>query len=189
MGCPLLGFLLGFGLIPMKLPAASRAWVTPFVMASFVLMVGTGVLMFFRWQSPLQKDLHEWLGWGMVAAVVLHVLANLAAFQRHFAGQRRAVVLLVLAVGVVAGTYFVRPAEGKGGSAAGVAVQALSRAPLRTLAEVFGLSVDQAKAALTQAGLTVADDAATLDAAAGGSREQVGKGLKALAKAAERPGH
>lgn len=167
----------------MTTPAVSRDWATPLVMASFTLMACTGVLMFFRSQSPLQKEIHEWLGWALVAAVLVHVLSNLPAFKRHFSGRRRAAVLLVAALAVVAGTYFVRPAEGKGASVSGIAVQALSRAPLRTLAEVFGLSVAEARQALAGAGLELADDASTLNAAAQGSRERVGQGLRALAAA------
>lgn len=167
----------------MTTPSNARQWATPVVMATFTLMAGTGVLMFFRWHSPLQKEVHEWLGWGLVTAVVLHVLSNLPAFKRHFSGQRLAVGLLAAAVVVLAGTSLVRPAEGKGTSVSALAVQALSRAPLRTLAEVFALSVPAARQALASAGLELADDQATLEAAAHGSRERVGQGLRALAAA------
>jgi len=168
-------------------PSTARQWATPLVMASFAFMAGTGVLMFFHWQSPLQKELHEWLGWALVAAVVVHVLSNLPAFKRHFAGQRLAAVLLVAVALVVAGTSFVRPPAGQGGSVSAVAVQALAKAPLRTLAEVFGLSVADARQALAGAGLDLAQDDATLDAAAHGQRERIGNGLRALA-AAGKPG-
>lgn len=169
---------------PMTTPSIPRTWATPVVMACFTLMASTGVLMFFHWQSPLQKEIHEWLGWGLVAAVLLHVLSNLPAFKRHFSGQRRAAVLLGVALLVTGGTYFVRPAEGKGPSVPGIALQALTKAPLHTLAEVFGLSVADARQALSGAGLTLADDNASIDTVAQGNREQVGKALKALAAAA-----
>lgn len=171
----------------MTTPSVSRHWATPLVMACFTLMAATGVMLFFHWHSPLQKDIHTWLGWGLVAAVMLHVLSNLAAFKRHFTGHRRALALLLVAVAVFAATAFVRPADGgKGGSMAAVAVQALARAPLRAVAEVFGLSVGEAREALAGAGLTLADDNASLDAAAQGSRDQVNKGLKALAAASRK---
>lgn len=172
--------------LPMTTPAVSRNWATPLVMACFTLMACTGVLMFFHWHSPLQKEVHEWLGWGLVTAVLVHVLSNLPAFKRHFTGQRRAALLLAVALAVVAGTSFVRPAEGKGPSVSGIAVQALSRAPLHTLADVFGLTVGEARQALAGAGLTVQDDNASIDAAAQGSRERVAQGLRALAAAQQR---
>lgn len=167
----------------MTTPSTSRRWATPVVMASFAFMASTGVLMFFHWHSPLQKELHEWLGWALVAAVLLHVLSNVAAFKRHFSGQRLAAVLLVAVVGVVAGTSFVRPAESKGGSVSAVAVQALAKAPLHTLADVFGLPVAEARQALAGVGLQLPQDSSTLDAAAEGQRERIGKGLRALAAA------
>ncbi|PTT79876.1 hypothetical protein DBR42_20555 [Pelomonas sp. HMWF004] len=173
---------------PMTTPTVSRNWATPLVMGCFTLMAATGVMLFFHWHSPLQKDIHTWLGWGLVAAVAVHVLSNLAAFKRHFTGHRRALVLLLVAVAVFTATSFVRPADGgKGGSAANVAMQALSRAPLRALAEVFGLSVGEARDALAGAGLTLANDNASLDAVAQGNRDQVSKGLKALAAASRKP--
>ena len=171
----------------MTTPSTARRWATPLVMASFTFMAGTGMLMFFHWHSPLQKELHEWLGWALVTAVVLHVLSNLALFKRHFQGQRLAVILLAAAALVVAGTSFVRPPENKGGSVSVIAVQALAKAPLRTLAEVFGLSVADARQALAAAGLDLPQDESTLDAAAQGQRERTAKGLRALA-AAGKPG-
>lgn len=169
----------------MTTPSIARRWATPVVMASFIFMAGTGVLMFFHWQSPLQKELHEWLGWALVAAVLLHVLSNLAAFKRHFTGERLAAGLLVVAALLVAGTSFVRPADNKGASVSAVAVQALSKAPLRTLAEVFGLSVAEARQTLAAAGLELAQDDSTLDAAAQGQRDRIGNGLRALAAASK----
>lgn len=171
----------------MTTPSVSRHWATPLLIACFALMAATGVMLFFHWHSPLQKDVHTWLGWGLVAAVMLHVTSNLAAFKRHFTAYRRALALLLVAVVVFAATAFVRPADGgKGGSMAAVAVQALSRVPLHVLAEVFGLSVGEARQALAGTGLTLADDNSSLDAAAQGDRDQVNKGLKALAAASRK---
>ncbi len=169
----------------MPFSSVSRQWATPLVMSCFLLMAATGLMLFFHWHSPLQKEVHTWLGWGLVTAVSLHAVSNLAAFKRHFAGQRLALALLFVAVAVFVGTALVRPADGgKGASVSTVVVQALSRAPLHTLAEVFGLTVADARQALAGAGLEFKDDSTSLDAATQGNRDQVGKGLKALAAAA-----
>lgn len=135
------------------------------------------------WATPLQKELHEWLGWALLAAAVVHVLSKLALFKRHFQGRRLAAVLLVAMALVVAATSFVRLPDNKGGSVSAVAVQALAKAPLRTLADVFGLSVADARLALSATGLELAQDDATLAAAAQGQRERIGQGLRALAAA------
>lgn len=54
----------------------SREWATPLTIGLFLLMGVTGLLMFFHWDNSLQKTLHEWLRWLMVAAAVVHALAN-----------------------------------------------------------------------------------------------------------------
>lgn len=61
-----------------------RSWVTPLVAGSFLLMGVTGILMFFHWDSGLNKTAHEWLGWAMVIAVTLHVTVNFQGFKNMF---------------------------------------------------------------------------------------------------------
>src|SRR3990167_4662407 len=61
-----------------------RPWITPLVIGTFVLMAVTGSLMFFHLDTGLNKTAHEWLGWAMVAAVLLHLLLNMNAFKRYF---------------------------------------------------------------------------------------------------------
>jgi hypothetical protein len=170
----------------MTTPAVSRDWATPLLLAAFALMASTGVLMFFHWHTHLQEEIHSWLGWGVVAAAVLHVVGNLTLFKRHFTGRRLALGLLAVAVAVLVGTSLMRPAGGQVPSVPALAIQALSRAPLQALAPVFGLSVADARQALADAGLVLADDNASLDAAAQGSREQIGKGLQALSAASRK---
>lgn len=167
----------------MSTPTVSRDWATPLLLATFALMACTGVLMFFHWHTHLQEEIHAWLGWAVVAAAVLHVVCNLALFKRHFTGRRLAVGLLAVALAVLVGTSLMRPAGSQGPSVPAVAVQALAGTPLHTLAEVFGLSVADARQALAGAGLALPDDASTLNAAAQGSRDRVGQGLRALAAA------
>ncbi len=64
--------------------ALQRQWVTPLVAGSFLLMGVTGILMFFHWDTGLNKTVHEWLGWAMVVAVALHVKVNLQGFKNMF---------------------------------------------------------------------------------------------------------
>ena len=53
-----------------------RPWITPLVIGTFALMAVTGSLMFFHLDTGLNKTAHEWLGWAMVAAVLLHPLSR-----------------------------------------------------------------------------------------------------------------
>ena len=62
-----------------------RSWATPIAAGAFLLSAVTGVLIFFHVDSGLNKAAHEWLSWLLLGGVVLHVLANLGGFKRHFA--------------------------------------------------------------------------------------------------------
>lgn len=167
----------------------SREWATPLTIGVFVLMGATGLLMFFHWDNSLQKTLHEWVGWGMVAAVVVHALANWLGFKRYFKPGPALWIMTLFAL-VVAGS-FVSWSGGakKGPSTPGLAIQAVSGAPIRLLAPLYGRTPEQARQALAEAGITMADDEATLAATVGKDRERLGMALQALARLPAGPAH
>ena len=91
--------------------------------------------------------------------------------------------LLALFALVLAGSFVPWPGGAKKGpSTPGLAIQAVSGAPIRLLAPLYGKTPEQARQALTQAGITLADDEATLTSAIGKDRERLGVALKALAQ-------
>jgi len=160
----------------------SREWATPLTIGVFVLMGATGLLMFFHWDNSLQKTLHEWVGWLMVSAVVVHALANWLGFKRYFKPGLALWIMALFAL-VLAGSFVPWPGGAKKGpSTPGLAIQAVSGAPIRLLAPLYGKTPEQARQALTQAGITLADDEATLTSAIGKDRERLGVALKALAQ-------
>ena len=83
-----------------------RSWATPIAAGAFLLSAVTGVLIFFHVDSGLNKAAHEWLSWLLLGGVVLHVLANLGGFKRHFATRGGLAVMgafaLVLALSFIA---------------------------------------------------------------------------------------
>lgn len=167
----------------------SREWATPLTMGVFLLMAVTGLLMFFHLDTGLQKAVHEWLGWGMVAVVAAHALANGRGFVRYFkpSVSRRAPALMGLCALLLAATFVVRPSEGnEPPSPPLIALRAIGHAPLVQVAPLFGHDAASARAALAAAGITTDSDTQTLDAATGGSRERFGQALRALASR-ERP--
>lgn len=164
----------------------SREWATPLTIGAFLLMSATGLLMFFHADTELQKTLHEWLGWGLVAAVVAHVLANGRSFMRYLqpSVSRRAPVLIGLCALLLMVTFFVRPPEGEeGGSPPALALHAITAAPLKTVAPLFGHDAASARRALADAGINMTNEDQSLDAATAGDREQLGHALRALARA------
>jgi len=134
-----------------------RPWITPLVIGTFVLMAVTGSLMFFHLDSGLNKTAHEWLGWAMVAAVLLHLLMNVNAFKRYFTQTTGRWVLGASAL-VLAASFV--PLGAAGGKPPFVApMQALAKAPLSTVAQVAGISTTELRAKLNQAGVASQNDA------------------------------
>lgn len=144
--------------------AISRNWVTPIAGGAFLLSAVTGVLIFFHLDSGLNKLAHEWLSWLLLGGVVLHVVANLAAFKRHFtsrigAGVMGAFAVLLAVSFVTVGTKREPPFM--------ASVRALSDAPLTTLAQVARQSPEQVKAVLAAEGLPVVSGTQSLGELAG----------------------
>ncbi|WP_034411521.1 DUF4405 domain-containing protein [Derxia gummosa] len=158
-----------------------RDWATPLTIGSFALMAVTGGLMFFHLDRGLQKPVHEWAGWLMAGAGVLHGVVNWSALKRYLRLPRPATVmgLCVLALGA---SFFVG-ADGDrkgGGSPSVIAMQAIAGAPIGSVAPLFGKTGAEARAALAAADISLPDDDATLASAIGAERDRLGKALRAL---------
>lgn len=160
----------------------SREWATPLVIGAFALMGVTGTLMFFHLDNGLQKDVHEWAGWVMLAGVGLHAVANWPAFKRYFQRLNKGALLIGAFVLFVAGSFFLGSSEGETASPPVLAIGAITRAPISQVAPLFGKTAAQAREELAAAGITVASDDATLAAATQGNREQTGRALAVLAR-------
>lgn len=59
-----------------RLLAGVRLMATPLTIATFLLCGGTGLMLFFDVRSHTLKELHEWSGIAMAAAVGLHLVRN-----------------------------------------------------------------------------------------------------------------
>jgi hypothetical protein len=67
----------------------------------------SGLALFFHFQPGLFKDLHEWLGIGLLLVVGLHLYRNWPAFLGYI---RRRTLFAPLALSLVLGAVFVIPA-------------------------------------------------------------------------------
>lgn len=154
-----------------------REWATPLTMGSFALMAVTGVLMFFHLDSGLNKPAHEWLGWAMVAGVVLHSAANFGSFKRYF--SQRAALAVIGAFLLVLGLSFLPLGDkGGGGKPAPVkAAEALIDAPIPVLAQLTGKDAQTLVAQLNQAGIPVAADGNLRQAVSGRKQQMQALGL------------
>lgn len=149
----------------------SRDWSTPLTIGSFGLLAVTGVLMFFHLDTGLNKVVHEWLSWVLIAAVAFHVTSNLPAFKRYFT-QARARMLIGGAAAVLA-LSFLPLGGGKSEPPFVAPVKALAAAPLPVLAQVAGVSPDEMRSRLSQAGVSGAGDQSVRERVGADTRRQV----------------
>ncbi len=128
-----------------------RTWATPLTIGSFLLMAGTGVLMFFEWERGLMTVAHQWFSWFFVIGAIGHIVANIRPFQSHLKARwgRYSIALFTLLLaasffswGQITGPQLERPIE-----------QALVDAPLSALADVTGQSQADLLAKLRQQGI------------------------------------
>ena len=162
----------------------SREWATPLTIGVFGVMGVTGVLMFFHLDTGLNKPAHEWLGWLMVAAAAAHGVANWPGLRRHLVASRPAQAILALAVVMLAGSFLPLGDEG-GASPPVMALQAMSRAPLKAVLPLTGKDLPQAQAALAAAGLGAVDGEQSLQEVTGGNRQKLGLAVRTLLATAQ----
>ena len=160
----------------------SREWATPLTIGVFGLMAATGLLMFFHLDNTLQKTVHEWLGWLMVAAVAAHVFVNWMGFRRYLTTGGKGLAIVVACGVALAASFALRPAGGDTPSTPALAIGALQKAPIRAVAAVFGKSPEQARSELAAAGIALPSDEATLASVIAGDRERMGRALEVLAR-------
>lgn len=157
-----------------------REWVTPLLTGAFALMAVTGILMFFHLDRGLNKTAHEWLGWVMVVAVLLHVAISWFGFKRYFTQGRVARTVLAVSALVLAGSFVQLGEGGPAGNPPMLALRAVTAAPLAQVAPLTGRSVEQLVAELKAAGFAVQDGSQTLSAITGPDRGREARALGLL---------
>ena len=156
----------------------SREWATPVTIGAFGLMAVTGLLMFFHFDSGLNKFAHEWLGWVMVAGVGLHAVANWGAFKRYFVSSTTGrAVIATFALALLASFA---PLGGKGAPPQILAMNAIAKAPIAAVAPLTGRSADDLVQMLKNAGIVLSGPEATIASVAGSDRALQAKAMSVL---------
>jgi Domain of unknown function (DUF4405) len=158
---------------------ALRTWATPLTAGLFIIMAITGGLMFFHLDTGLNKAAHEWLGWGMLAAVVAHLGLHWRSLQRQLTLSRPAQFTLALSLLVLAGSFF-GGQRAEGASPPGLAIQAIARAPLTSVAPLTGKSLAQVQRELAGMGLDAANAERSLNELTGHDRARLGQAVRTL---------
>lgn len=60
-----------------------RTWATPLTIGAFVLMAGTGMVMFFEWNRGLRTVVHQWFSWLFLVGAGGHIAANVRPLTNH----------------------------------------------------------------------------------------------------------
>jgi hypothetical protein len=151
----------------------SREWATPLTAGSFIVLAVTGLLMFFHLDRGLNHLAHEWIGWLLVIGVFCHVTANFLGFKKHISGGLgKAVIVAFL---LVLTFSFIQPEERKRPPGWAQPVKALAFMPLKELAIVAKMSVEEVRERLTEDGLNpTSDEQSIKDLVGHNLRRQVG---------------
>lgn len=122
--------------------------------ALFLIIAITGILLLFHAGGGNVKMIHEWLGIIFVVCGILHAIANWKLMKRYLGGMKAAAIALML---VCAVTYsLVATPSDKGGSPIKSVITQVKKAPLSTLAGLYGQRTDQLVKQLQDNGLSVA---------------------------------
>lgn len=146
-----------------------RAYATPLTIGTFLIAGVTGVLMFFHLSTGLNKVVHEWIGLGMVAAIVLHVVLNWRAFKGYF--KRPVAMSLIAGAVVILGLSFMPTAEAEGGRPDFAAIELVNNAPLTELAPLLDTDAADLVSRLATQGVTASEDQSLSDLAGGDGRQ------------------
>lgn len=160
-----------------------RTWATPLTMGFFLLLAVTGVAMFFHIETPLNKLLHEWLGWALLAAVGAHLWLNRRPLSAYL--KRPMALTIMGAAIVILLASFMLPTPGAGPVPVRAALGSLAQAPISTLASLAGTdpAVLLSKLAADHPGARAEQSLADLT----GGDVQAALGLLALAYPPEAP--
>ena len=155
-----------------------RAWATPLIIGSFLIMAVSGVAMFFHVEIGAMKGVHEWAGLVMAAAGVAHVVLNWRAFTLYF---KRPIANAIMAAGaVVLGLSAAISGEGASGNPVVAVMGAMGNARLEQLASLTGEEPGALAARLQAGGYAVTGPDETVGALAEGDRGKQGAILSAI---------
>ncbi len=151
-----------------------RPWVTPLTVATGLITIVSGVLLFFHLSPGLTRSAHEMIGMAMVVAVGLHLALNYRAFLIYF---RKPIGLGVMVLGAVAtvASFAIPTSSTRSGPEGMRAVfMSLNGARIETLADLAGKDTEAVLARLGAAGIE-ATGSQTLAALSNGDRAKQDK--------------
>lgn len=144
----------------------ARVLATSLTALLFLIIGGSGVLMFFHLFESYVKELHEILGLFFVAAVLFHLFYNWGGMRRYF--PKKIFVVTALAV-LTATSAFLLSAEG-GENPKVVIIEAVLGAPLGEVSRLLGVDSQEATQRLAEEGFILSGQGTIIDIAKSNER-------------------
>lgn len=157
----------------------NRKIITPLTIGVFLVMAVTGFLMFFHWNTGMNKLAHEWIGMLMIVVIALHVALNFKSFKRYFSDTAGRLIMAAFAI-LLALTFVISPSKGGregGGSPVKAMMDTMSHASIAQIAELKDTDSQALLDKLEQAGYQDVTENQTIEEIAGGNRGATGKVL------------
>ncbi len=166
-----------------------RKYSTQATTALGLVVLVTGVMLFYRLGKAQVTPMHEWLGLIFVGAVLLHVVRHWQGFTAMLNQPR---MMVLGAVTLIAAAGFLYQAQTPGGARGGNpmrgVMQMMEQASLHDLAPVLKISETDAQTRLEKAGITASDTTQTLGAIARANGTETMRVIGALTGAGAPPG-
>lgn len=129
--------------------------------ALFLIISVTGIFLLLHVGSPNLKTIHQWLGLVFVACGMLHAIANWKLMKRYLGGMKAAAIGLML-ISAVTYSVVAVPTD-KAGNPIKSIIMKVMKAPLSTIAILYGQETDALVKQLQAKGYTIASVDNTLE--------------------------
>ena len=133
-----------------------RGWATPLTIGAFLLMAGTGAVLFFKFDMGLMAPVHRLCSWIFLVGATGHILANIRSVKTHLTstlGRLSAFIFLTLLT-----TSMFSWGRTTSPKRIELIETALIEAPVSSLAMVKQTSPDALIATFRDAGITATPD-------------------------------
>lgn len=144
----------------------ARVLATSMTALLFLVIGGSGVLMYFHLFDTLVKELHEVLGLLFVAAILFHLFYNWGSMKRYF--SKKLFAFSTAAV-VVMTSFFLFSAQG-GENPKVIIIESVLNAPLEEVSHLFGVNTADARQRLEDQGISVSEQGSLNDIAKANAR-------------------
>lgn len=150
-----------------------RSWATPLTMGSGLVVIISGILLFFHAGGFVAHVSHEWIGWVMVVAVLAHLAINWRAFKNYL---RKPVGMVLLGLGMLltfASFLPIDPPAREGGDMRAISqhiIESVETSSLDMVADISGKSLEDVQMILQAEGLD-AQSGVNIREITGGDRE------------------